>query len=57
MKLHGDGIQTQAVDLGQQNPNQTPSPEGAEQSFLIPNQPLIEGNAVRVQRLPEFRES
>jgi hypothetical protein len=39
---------------GSTEPLSTPSPEGAEQSFLIPNVPLIVGNSMRVQQLPEF---
>src|SRR5208337_5368237 len=40
--------------LNQRDPNRYPSPEGAEQCFSIPNVPLVVGNSVRVQQLPEF---
>src|SRR5271157_2415816 len=60
----GGSYYTQAVGLGfvisplwgssQRDPNRYPSPEGAEQSSSIPHVPLVVGNSVRVQQLPEF---
>ena len=35
--------------LGERDPNRYPSPEGAEQSFSIPNVPLVVGHSVRQQ--------
>ena len=50
----GRSNEAQAEGLGQQDPNRYPSPEGAEQSFSIPHVPLVVGDSVRVQQLPEF---
>ncbi|MGD0126799.1 MAG: hypothetical protein ABSF46_15660, partial [Terriglobia bacterium] len=50
----GRSNKAQAEGLGQWHPNRTPSSERAEQSFSIPNVPLIVGDSVRGEQLPEF---
>jgi hypothetical protein len=50
----GRDNKAQANGLGQQDPNQCPSPEGAEQYHSIPNVPFVADDCVRVQQFPEF---
>jgi len=45
----GRSNEAQAEGLGQQNPHQSPSPAGAEQSSLIPHVPLVVRDFVRVR--------
>ena len=42
---------SQAIGLGQRDPNRYPSPERVEQPFSIPNVRIVVGDSVRVQRL------